>query len=121
MDALRNPMVQYPKRVDRFKDSPDWHLTRTRYTVYGRVAGGGHAITKDFPRQPLWGSLAQKQERYEAAFAFMIECRIRYYDICAVLVESKLYKRVVYKQGLPDETIFSHVLVRFNDGRAWWE
>jgi len=121
MDALRNPMVQYPKREDRFKDSPNWHLAQIRYTVYGRVAGGGHAITKDFPRHPLWGSLAQKQERYEAAFAFLIECRIRYHDISAVLVESKLYKHVVYEQGLPNETVFSHVLVRFNDGRAWWE
>jgi len=122
MDALRNPMVQYPKREDRFKDSPDWHLAQIRYTVYGRVAPrGGLAVTKDFPRYPIWGSLAQKQEMYEAAFAFLIECRIRHYDICTVLVESKLYKRVVYEQGLPNETVFSHVLVRFNDGRAWWE
>lgn len=121
MDELCNPMVQYPKREDQFKDSPDWHLAQIRYTVYGRVAREGRAITKDFPQHPLWGSLAQKQEMYEAAFAFLIECRIRYHDISAVLVESKLYRRVVYIQGLPNETVFSHVLVRFNDGRAWWE
>lgn len=121
MDALRNPMVQYPKREDHFKDNPDWYLAQIRYTVYGRVVGGGYAITKDFPQHPLWGSLAQKQEMYEAAFARMIECRIRYHDISAVLVESKLYRRIAYMPGPSTGTIFNHVLVRFNDGRAWWE
>lgn len=91
---------------------PDgWHACRTEYIIYG------YGYRADGTRS----SISFNSSERNAALVYAMQRRIGGLRLECVLVHSVGATRVPQIEGRKNVQTFNKVLLRWGDGKAWWE